>query len=152
MPVMQNDAAFLQHMIPHHQEAVDTSAYVLTRTTRPELRAFVRGVIEVQAAEIEQMKTWHQSWFDRAYTDDGSYAPMMGNLSGLSGEALDQAYIQGMIEHHRGAIMMAEAIKRASARPEILMMADAIIRTQTQEIAQLEEWKQGEASTQGHHH
>lgn len=137
---VRNEAEFLQQMIPHHQEAVDTSAFVLTRTTNPELRAFVDRVIDVQAAEIQQMKTWKQAWFGSEYREDGSYMPMMENLSTLSEQVLDQAYIRGMIEHHKGAVQMAEQVLALSPRSEIKELAEAIVRTQTEEIRLLESW------------
>lgn len=148
---VRNEADFLQQMIPHHQEAVDTSAYLLTRTANPELRAFVDRVIDVQAEEIQQMKTWQQSWLGTEYREDGSYIPMMEDLSKVTGAALDQAYIRGMIEHHKGAIHMAEQILQGSPRPEVKAMAEAIIRTQGEEIRQLESWTKSEVSSRHDH-
>lgn len=149
--LVQSEAEFLQQMIPHHQEAVDTSAYMLTRTANPELLAFVARVIDAQAEEIQQMKMWQRSWFGTEYRDDGSYVPMMEDLSKVTGTALDQTYIRGMIDHHRGAIQMAEQVLQQAPRPEVKTMAEAIIRTQTEEIRQLELWGEGKPETEHHH-
>lgn len=146
-----SEEAFLQAMIPHHQEAVDTSAFVLTRTAHPELRAFVERVIDVQAAEVQQMKTWKSAWFKREYHENGSYMPMMEDLTTISDEALDQAYIRGMIAHHQGAVQMARQLLTLSPREELQRMAEAIIRTQTDEIRQLESWL-NEPVRSGHRH
>ncbi len=140
---VNSDADFLVQMIPHHQEAVDTSAYVLTRTENSDLHNFSRGVIDAQTREILQMKEWQRKWYADFSASEGSYEPMMGDLTRLKGQALDQVYIQGMIEHHRGAVIMADRIKSITQRPEIKKMAEDIIRTQNLEIRTLEGWLTG---------
>jgi uncharacterized protein (DUF305 family) len=143
-----NDRDFLLGMVPHHQEAVESSAYVLTRTDHPELQAFMQRVIEVQAKEVHQMKAWYQDWEGKPYQDNGRYVPMMGAMNGLEGAALDKAYIEGMIGHHQGAIAMAQQILAVTQRSEVKQMAEAIVRTQSQEVEELRSWLGG-ASSQG---
>lgn len=135
-----SDEDFILGMIPHHQEAVDTSAYLLTRTTDAELQQFLRGVIAVQSQEIDQMKQWYRQWFGRDYQDNGQYVPMMDDLTVLQGSALERAYLKGMIAHHQGAIAMAEQIQTIAQRSELKQMSSDIIRTQTQEVNQLQTW------------
>ncbi len=157
---------FLLGMVPHHQEAVDTSAYVMTRTPDGQLAAFTEGVVAVQAKEIRQMKQWYQAWFGKPYQDNGMYQPMMGDLSRLRDGALDRAYMEGMIGHHEGAIDMAKQLLPLTQRPELKAMAEAIITTQRQEVEQLQQWlaqqpssgaspatgQHGHDSTDGHPH
>ncbi|NJR70943.1 MAG: DUF305 domain-containing protein [Synechococcales cyanobacterium CRU_2_2] len=140
------DLDFLEEMIPHHQEAVDTSAYLLTRTSDQGLQTFLRGVIDVQAQEVNQMKQWYQQWFSKPYAPSGTYETMIGSLPQTEGAALERAYLQGMVAHHQGAIAMAQQIKTRSQRPELKQMAAAIVMTQTKEVGQLEHWL-GERAT-----
>lgn len=58
------EEAWLRGMIVHHLGAVAMSERLLEETDRPELDAFARAIIENQSAEIEQMKTWLQVWFN----------------------------------------------------------------------------------------
>jgi uncharacterized protein (DUF305 family) len=53
----------------------------------------------------------------------------------------DALFIDGMIEHHAGAVTMAEEVLAESERPELLEMAEAIIATQTAEIEQMQAWR-----------
>lgn len=53
----------------------------------------------------------------------------------------DAAFIDGMIEHHQGAIVMAEQALAESERPEIRALAEAIIAAQAAEIAQMQAWR-----------
>lgn len=55
MPV---DRAFLEGMIPHHQDAIDMSELALKKATQPELRKFAQGVIDTQSKEIRQYREW----------------------------------------------------------------------------------------------
>jgi hypothetical protein len=50
------DVAFLRAMIPHHQAAILMSEAVLTRTDRPEVTRFARGIIAAQRNEIAVMR------------------------------------------------------------------------------------------------
>jgi uncharacterized protein (DUF305 family) len=52
------------------------------------------------------------------------------------GKTFDLLFLEGMIKHHRGAIMMAEDVV-TSENPEVSALAKAIISTQENEIAQM---------------
>ena len=66
---------------------------------------------------------------------------MMQNLRGKTGSDFDRAFVGEMIPHHEGAVLMAKAALKASSRPEIIEMAKAIIKAQTEEIAMMQEWQ-----------
>jgi uncharacterized protein (DUF305 family) len=53
----------------------------------------------------------------------------------------DAQFIDGMIEHHRGAITMANQALQESQRTEIRALAQEIITAQEAEISQLEQWR-----------
>jgi uncharacterized protein (DUF305 family) len=54
--MVQSEFDFIYLMIPHHQEAVDTSTTLLQTTKKPELIALASGIVAGQAAEVETMK------------------------------------------------------------------------------------------------
>jgi len=137
---VKDDQSFLQEMIPHHQEAVDTSTQILNSTVDPELKIFVQKVITDQNKEITEMKTWHKNWFGKEYTTNQNYKPMMTEMSGKTGKDLDKAYIRGMIMHHQGAIEMAKKIKTITQRAELVTLADNIISSQEAEKTTLMNW------------
>ncbi|OKH48182.1 DUF305 domain-containing protein [Phormidium tenue NIES-30] len=53
----------------------------------------------------------------------------------------DLRFIDGMIPHHEGAVVMAEAALENSQRPEIRQLAEDIIAAQQVEIAQMRDWR-----------
>lgn len=64
----------------------------------------------------------------------------MTELDKLSGRNYDIAYMSMMIEHHRGAVEMAQAALKASKDGRILKAARDIVAVQNREIAQLTGW------------
>jgi uncharacterized protein (DUF305 family) len=53
----------------------------------------------------------------------------------------DLRFIDGMIPHHEGALVMANKVLKKSNRPELKALATAILKTQTAEIDQLKQWR-----------
>lgn len=67
--------------------------------------------------------------------------PMAGQeLSTLSGDAFDQAFLQQMIMHHAMAVMMAEPVVHGAVHPEVANLAADIITAQTNEITEMRGW------------
>jgi uncharacterized protein (DUF305 family) len=56
------DVAFIEMMIPHHQDAVAMSREILDTTKRPELQQLARNIIRNQEREIARMESWKRSW------------------------------------------------------------------------------------------
>lgn len=52
------DRAFLTHMIPHHQGAVDMAKMAQQKATRPELKKLAGRMLEMQRREIDQFQRW----------------------------------------------------------------------------------------------
>jgi uncharacterized protein (DUF305 family) len=62
----------------------------------------------------------------------------MAALAQLSGDAFDEAWLQMMIEHHQGAVAMAEQVAGTTLDPQVATLADAIIAGQQAEIATMQ--------------
>ena len=65
---------------------------------------------------------------------------MMAHL-GASDSTYDQRFIDMMIPHHEGAVMMAQDAQSKSTRKELRDLASTIIADQNREIAQLRGWR-----------
>ncbi len=50
-------------------------------------------------------------------------------------------FLDSMIPHHQGAIIMSQAVLTKSKRPELIKLAKSIISEQQQEIAQMQKWR-----------
>jgi uncharacterized protein (DUF305 family) len=140
------DVIFAQGMIPHHESAIEMSDIALdpavgaSATTR-DLATQIKAA---QDPEIVQMKALLTAWGQPAAMEmtaeemanmDGMMSmDDMSALEALTGAGFDKAWAAMMIEHHQGAISMAEAVKAGGSNPEILALAEAIIAGQSKEI------------------
>ena len=70
-----------------------------------------------------------------------SEAAMHAGMARASGSTVDEAYIAKMIEHHRGAVAMADVALAQSRDPEVRRMAQLVKDTQTREIAEMRAWR-----------
>ena len=114
--------SFLDKMIPHHQEAVDSSLKVMNDLdiTESKVRIFAANVVDTQSFEISKMKNIYQEYLGQPYAqsitldvnaENGhstEYHNMMSDMSALVGDDLAKVYTTDMIKHHEGAIVMAK--------------------------------------------
>ena len=149
------DGRFVVMMIPHHDGAIAMADLALTRAQHPEIRALAARIKASQSAENAQMRRWYRQWFGSDvpdWTPSGFRAGMgMGMGMGMPGmatslEALqraanfDRAFIEQMIPHHRMGVMMASHAQWNTQHPELRQLQAAMVRVQSQEIAQMEHW------------
>ena len=130
--------SFAEAMIPHHQQAIDMSAYAQTNTSNPEVLAIAKKITAEQGPEIEQMTPWLKGkTVNYMMMMNGMLSPMeLADLRSAKDGDFDTLYIRSMISHHEGAVKMAvEAIDLND--PELTEFANAIIVAQTAEIEEL---------------
>ncbi|RRR69783.1 MAG: DUF305 domain-containing protein [Candidatus Viridilinea halotolerans] len=134
------DARFIDAMIVHHEGAVAMAEEALVEATRPEVRTLAEAILEAQAAEIAQMQTWRATWYPDLPLTDWSQMEM-GPMSVAPGDAsYDVRFLEAMIPHHEGAIMMAEEALQTSERQPLRTLAEMIIMSQEAEIALMRQW------------
>jgi uncharacterized protein (DUF305 family) len=141
------DAMFIDGMIVHHEGAIAMAKQAQTEAQRPEIKQLAGEIIKAQEAEIKQMQEWRAAWFpDLKNTggmmDNAGAMMNMGPMEVAAGdEPFDIRFIDAMIPHHEGALMMAQMVQQRSQRPEIKQLADEIIKAQTAEIEQMKKWR-----------
>ena len=145
------DAKFTQMMILHHQGAIEMADLAVERASDPEVQALAERIAAAQGPEIELMSGWLESW-DEEMPEDAAMGGMdhgdmemggmdqeavMAELETLSGADFDRRFLELMVEHHRGAIAMAEEQQSGGLNPEAVDLAAKIISDQTKEIAEM---------------
>lgn len=149
---------FLGHMIVHHEQALELAALVPTRTTREALVRFARQVDRGQRAEIDHMKSLIAVAADRGLKvpDHAQHSAeampgllskaRMNAIAAAKGPTFDRLWLEGMIEHHEGALAMGRAQQRRqfeSGRQPfgIDVLVDDILVVQRAEITAMNEWR-----------
>jgi uncharacterized protein (DUF305 family) len=142
MPTSTTDVlSFLQHMIPHHLEAIESAEALLAVTERPELRALLEDVIETQTAEVDLMRRWIDAWFPNA-EPEAHVEPMMRDLGDAPVADRERAWLEDMIVHHMMAVHESRALLALdlSDHPEVTELANAIAAGQMAEMRQMAGW------------
>lgn len=67
---------------------------------------------------------------------------MMVKQVGKKDPGFEKRFIDLMIPHHEGAILMAKQALKEANRPELKEMAEKAIKDQQKEIEQLKKWRQ----------
>ena len=140
------DVMFAQMMIPHHEQALELSGIVLAKSgLDPEVAALAEQIQAAQGPEIAQLEAWLDEWGAPREMPGGGHE-MIGALPGdelADLEAADaasasQLFLEQMIEHHEGAVDMAEVQIESGAHEGAIEMAEAIVATQTAEIEHMQ--------------
>jgi uncharacterized protein (DUF305 family) len=132
------DARFIDAMTEHHLGAVTMAGEALDSAVHPEIISLATGIIAGQSAEIDSMGTWRAAW----YPDLGATGGMgmsMGamEIAGSREIPWDIRFLDAMISHHEGAIVMAEEALDSTVHPEILSLATGILAAQQEEIIEM---------------
>jgi uncharacterized protein (DUF305 family) len=138
--MINSEKDFYREMIPHHQEAVDTSVLLFISTEDPELRMLTQSIFKAQTDEILDMRLSYARWYNLIPTG-ALYQSMMRPLNVVTGRERDIRYVQDMIMHHKGALEMAEKVLTfKDIHEETVVFAKEIIRNQTTEIDFMQNW------------
>jgi uncharacterized protein (DUF305 family) len=141
-PNVVDDKTFIEYVIPHHQDAIDSSTKVLSMTQNQELKAFLNNVIKTQSGEIEILKGYYKTWFNSDYKDKGEYKAMIKVTK--TGIEAEKEYVQGMLGHHSGIIDVAKKVVASDLgytyKPEIIALSRQIIKDQEADNAVLNKW------------
>ncbi len=138
------DAMFAQMMIPHHEQAVQMSDIMLAKEDLgPQIAQLAEDIKAAQGPEIEKMTGWLQTW-DEPMQMSGDHA-MEGMLSpddlaqleAAQGAEASRLFLTQMIEHHEGAIAMAEEEAANGQDPDALALAETIVADQKAEIEKM---------------
>lgn len=63
------DKAFINHMIEHHQSAVDMAKLADSNAKHAEIKDLSKAIITAQESEIADMRQWQRDWGYSGTTD-----------------------------------------------------------------------------------
>lgn len=158
------DKEYLEHMIPHHQVAIDISIELQKKTKWPKMQQILRKLIWTQQFEILLMKDFLYSHnhnfvmndnitFFNYYTPttsdyikpntlglshtfcDPNFFDPVNHMKHLNNMVLtDTMYIHHMIPHHQVAVDMSKVLLTNTHNVFMIHLANRIIKSQQEEI------------------
>nr|WP_246351276.1 DUF305 domain-containing protein [Deinobacterium chartae] len=143
------DVTFARDMSAHHAQAVQMSMILHARTHDPQLRTLALDIALTQQAQLGMMHGWLQAW-NVPIAGRGPIMRGMGESMGmataeqiaaLSSAPLEEAetlYLQLMLRHHQGGILMAEGAALEVRRPYLRELARKMVEGQRSETGLLE--------------
>ena len=132
------DIEYLEHMIPHHQVAIDMSELLIPNTNNPQILDLCRNIIRIQSYEIWEMSMMKNKLSETIFKDekgkidkyktklerfypilskskDGDCNPLffkpndhMQHMKHM--EITEKSYLEHMIPHHQVAIDMSRRL------------------------------------------
>ena len=150
------DLRWIDGMVQHHTGALRMGEFVFDIGS-PGVGFLAKEIWRDQAQEIKAMGQWRKAWYPEAPIDpvalrDGGDPDAMADLIRMD-SAQRQAmqmlgstptaatrvtwFLEGMLHHHGGALLMAHDALAKSSNPTIRRLARTIIVTQRQEIIRL---------------
>ena len=162
------DREYLEHMIHHHQIAIDMSKVLQKKTKWVELQKKLREVIWIQEIEIKIMNNMIYSIPDRisdskikmnkiytqtlsdfiepnklgltnTYCDPSFFEPKKHMQH--SSHITDDSYIDHMIPHHQVAVDMSKILLKNTNNDMMIWLAYRIIKDQQQEVIDFDNLK-----------
>jgi uncharacterized protein (DUF305 family) len=143
------DVKFMQGMIGHHAQAVEMTTLLSTRTASDGMRMLAQRIEVSQADEIKMMQEWlkdrgqevpseHAHHAHGATLMPGMLTPEeMARLAAAKGPEFDRLFLEFMIKHHQGALVMVQELfstRGAGQESEIFAFASDVDADQRMEI------------------
>jgi uncharacterized protein (DUF305 family) len=154
-PYNATDVGFAQGMIPHHGQAIEMAEMALDRSDDADVLRLAAAIKAAQQPEIDQLSGWLEDWgqtvpdadigADHDMSDTGGMmmsgmmsAADMERLDAAAGTNFDRMWLEMMIQHHEGAIDMADDELADGKFADAKVMAQNIVTSQQAEITEME--------------
>lgn len=145
------DVRFMQGMIGHHAQALEMAALLPSRTGRDDMKLLAQRIEVSQTDEIKMMRGWLEARGvaapdPHAHHHGGALMPgmltadEMARLAATRGADFDRLFLELMIKHHDGALVMVRdlfATPGAGQEPDIFAFASDVEADQRMEIERM---------------
>lgn len=145
------DTRFMQGMIGHHAQALEMVALVGSRSRNEDVKRLALRIDVSQRDEMQMMREWltrrgealpdpHAHHQAHGQMPGMLTAEQMTRLAAAEGPAFDRLFLEGMIQHHGGALVMVRdlfATPGGGQEPEMFDFASDVEADQAMEIARM---------------
>jgi len=151
------DVAFMQMMVPHHAQAIVMAELAEKHARSDRVRELAARIRAAQGPEILMMAAWLEErdmdvptaaedpseWDHSEHGHNGMMGMLteaqMDELERARGAAFDRLFLRAMVQHHEGAIDMADDVAVDGIDIMVSEVAADVALTQTAEIGRMKE-------------
>lgn len=151
------DVEFMQGMIHHHAQAILMAGWAPSHDASPAIRELCARIVVAQRDEIGFMQRWLREHNQEVPSADVSHFMMPGMESMLMpgmltaeqltvlneahGRDFDRRFLEGMIKHHQGAIIMVDKLFQSQGATQddfVFKFASDVSADQSAEIERMQ--------------
>lgn len=150
-PYSKGDVDFISGMITHHAQAIEMVNLLKIRTESESMRMLGLRIEVSQNDEMAWMRRWLEERNQPVPSEHAHHMPggmmpgmltmeEMDRLGKAKGTEFDRLFLEGMIKHHMGALIMVEDLYKApdsTQQAEIFDFAAHVDSDQRMEIARM---------------
>lgn len=168
---VSSDHAFLEHMILHHQVAVDMAKQLQSKSMNTVILEYLRDLIRQQQYEITQMGSVFRRGVPQQFSTQPAeklYDPSKYQFYGIVGSGItcdpnmfmpghtgyhqqqvsgmEREFLEHMITHHQVAVDISRVMIQKTNNQHIMALCYDIIRAQEHEISKMRDllsWESG---------
>jgi uncharacterized protein (DUF305 family) len=143
------DRAFMRQMRAHHLVGVELAELAVDRSARIRVQELGRLMIANQNAEIETLDGWWLRWFggqvppvphsEHLHIPGMPSEAAMRRLEQSRGAEFERLFFPIMIEHHRGAVLMADRAWEDAGDVRLRIYAESLRPAQRGQIRRMAE-------------
>lgn len=148
------DFSYVELMIVHHRQAIEMTDLAAQHATDNQVSGLADRIADAQGPEIDMMNRWliqngkpavagsgeahgHSGHQDHSAMPGMASDAQMRDLASARGTEFDRLFLELMIAHHEGALVMAREVQNKGMEIRVQEMADDVIATQSAEIRRM---------------
>lgn len=134
-----SEKRFVGEMIPHHNVGVELLQIGQQRSNDVRVRRLIFEMGDYHHGELHSLELYARDWSIEEYEEfDGDIPDAeLDRLRNLQGSEHDMLWLDLMIRHHEGALVISNRLLSAGGHQNLLTLASNVIKTQSDEIVEM---------------
>jgi uncharacterized protein (DUF305 family) len=134
-----SEKRFVGEMIPHHNVGVELLQIGQQRNNDVRVRRLIFEMGDYHHGELHSLELYARDWSIEVYEEfDGDIPDAeLDRLRNVQGSEHDMLWLDLMIRHHEGALVISNRLLSAGGHQNLLTLASNVIKTQSDEIVEM---------------
>lgn len=147
MAAPQDDHAFAMQVAEHHRQGIEMADHIIAKGSSPAVKAMAKRIKAEQQKDLQTLDAHKPSDASQhhgsAMPKDPDMEKKMAELKAATGAKADAMFLEQMIVHHAGALVVAESAVDKLQDEELRKLARNNIAMQAREIGELQQLRDG---------